>query len=86
MLFCLQGKDDVTGEPLYQREDDKPEVVQKRLQDYVTKTEPVVQFYREIGVLREFHGNTTNEMWPAIRNCVAQYCWVLEIKFLDKSI
>ncbi|XP_024893918.1 GTP:AMP phosphotransferase AK3, mitochondrial-like [Temnothorax curvispinosus] len=70
----VPGKDDVTGEPLCQREDDKPEVVQKRLQDYATKTEPVVQFYREIGILREFRGNATNEMWPAIRNCVAQYC------------
>lgn len=70
----VPGKDDVTSEPLCQREDDRPEVVQKRLQDYATKTEPVVQFFREIGVLREFHGNTTNEMWPTIRNCVAQYC------------
>ncbi|XP_011699354.1 PREDICTED: GTP:AMP phosphotransferase AK3, mitochondrial [Wasmannia auropunctata] len=70
----VPNKDDVTGEPLCQREDDKPEVVQKRLLDYVTKTAPVVQFYREIGVLREFHGNTTNEMWPSIRNCVEQYC------------
>ncbi|EFN65143.1 GTP:AMP phosphotransferase mitochondrial [Camponotus floridanus] len=69
----VPGKDDVTGEPLSQREDDKPEVVQKRLQDYATKTEPVVQFYRDIGVLKDFHGNTTNEMWPKIRNCIAQY-------------
>ncbi|KYN41428.1 GTP:AMP phosphotransferase, mitochondrial [Trachymyrmex septentrionalis] len=74
----VSGKDDVTGEPLCQREDDKPEVVQKRLQDYATKTEPVLQFYREIGIVREFHGNTTNEMWPAIRNCVTQYCCTSE--------
>ncbi|KYM89087.1 PREDICTED: GTP:AMP phosphotransferase AK3, mitochondrial [Atta cephalotes] len=74
----VPGKDDITGELLCQREDDKPEVVQKRLQDYAMKTEPVLQFYREIGILREFHGNTTNEMWPAIRNCVAQYCWSSE--------
>jgi adenylate kinase family enzyme len=58
---------------LSQREDDKPEVVQKRLQDYAIKTEPVVRFYREIGVLRDFRGNTTDEMWPAIRDCVAQH-------------
>ncbi|KMQ89750.1 gtp:amp phosphotransferase mitochondrial [Lasius niger] len=69
----VPGKDDITGEPLSQREDDKPEVVQRRLQDYVTKTEPVVRFYREIGVLKDFHGNTTDEMWPKIRNCIAQY-------------
>ncbi|EZA62756.1 GTP:AMP phosphotransferase, mitochondrial [Ooceraea biroi] len=69
----VPGKDDVTGEPLSQREDDKLQVVQKRLRDYATKTEPVVQFYREIGVLKDFRGNTTDEMWPAIRSCVAQY-------------
>lgn len=81
-----QGKDDVTGEPLSQREDDKPEVVQKRLQDYATKTEPVVRFYREIGILKDFHGNTTDEMWPEIRKCIAQYFWILDQFFLDKSI
>ncbi|EFN84088.1 GTP:AMP phosphotransferase mitochondrial [Harpegnathos saltator] len=69
----VPGKDDVTGEPLSQREDDKPEVVQKRLQDYATKTEPVVQFYRDIRILKEFRGNTTNEMWPAIKDFVAQH-------------
>lgn len=72
MWVALQGKDDRTGEPLSQREDDKPEVVQKRLQDYALKTEPVVRFYREIGILKEFRGNTTNEMWPMIKDFVAQ--------------
>ncbi|KAK2580821.1 hypothetical protein KPH14_005904 [Odynerus spinipes] len=66
----VPGKDDVTGEPLSQRQDDKPEIVQKRLQDYSTKTEPVIQFYRTLGILREFRGNTTNEMWPSIKECV----------------
>ncbi|XP_020287326.1 GTP:AMP phosphotransferase AK3, mitochondrial isoform X2 [Pseudomyrmex gracilis] len=69
----VPGKDDVTGEALCQREDDKPEVVLKRLKDYATKTESVLRYYRDIGVLKEFHGNTTDEMWPAIKSCVAQY-------------
>ena len=30
----VKGKDDVTGEPLVQREDDKPECVRKRLHSY----------------------------------------------------
>lgn len=68
----LQGKDDITGEPLSQRPDDKLEVVQKRLQDYSIKTEPVIQFYRNIGILQDFCGNSTNEIWPLIKNCVAQ--------------
>lgn len=69
----VPGKDDLTGEPLCQRQDDKPEVVQKRLQDYSTKTEPVIQFYRRLGVLRDFRGNTTNEMWPTIKECIKEF-------------
>ncbi|MEZ2746263.1 adenylate kinase [Halopseudomonas bauzanensis] len=40
------GKDDVTGEALIQREDDKEETVRKRLQVYHTQTQPLVEFYR----------------------------------------
>lgn len=39
------GKDDVTGEPLIQREDDKEETVRKRLQVYHEQTKPLVDFY-----------------------------------------
>lgn len=46
MIFCLQGFDDVTGEPLVQREDDTPETVTRRLKSYETQTEPVLEYYR----------------------------------------
>ncbi len=39
--------DDVTGEPLVQREDDKEETVRKRLAIYHEQTEPLVSYYRE---------------------------------------
>jgi adenylate kinase len=39
------GLDDVTGEPLIQREDDKEETVQKRLQVYADQTRPLVDYY-----------------------------------------
>lgn len=39
-------KDDLTGEPLIQREDDKPETIVKRLQIYHQETEPLVNWYR----------------------------------------
>lgn len=38
--------DDVTGEPLVQRPDDKEETVRKRLQVYQTQTAPLRDFYR----------------------------------------
>ncbi len=39
--------DDVTGEHLIQRDDDKAEYVQHRLNQYVEKTKPVVDFYEK---------------------------------------
>ncbi len=43
----VEGKDDVTGEPLIQRDDDKEETVKKRLEVYHAQTEPLVDFYKE---------------------------------------
>lgn len=40
-----EGVDDVTGEPLIQREDDKEETVRKRLEVYHQQTKPLVDFY-----------------------------------------
>jgi adenylate kinase len=40
------GKDDVTGEELIQREDDREETVRKRLGVYHGQTEPLVEYYR----------------------------------------
>ena len=42
----VAGKDDVTGEDLVQREDDKEETVKKRLSVYHEQTEPLVAYYR----------------------------------------
>lgn len=42
-----EGKDDVTGEPLIQRDDDKEETVRKRLDVYHAQTEPLVNYYKE---------------------------------------
>ncbi|TBR26213.1 adenylate kinase [bacterium] len=39
------GVDDVTGEPLVQREDDREETVRKRLEVYRAQTRPLVEFY-----------------------------------------
>jgi adenylate kinase len=42
-----EGKDDATGEPLIQRDDDKEETVKKRLDVYHAQTEPLIGYYRE---------------------------------------
>ncbi len=40
-----EGKDDVTGEPLIQRDDDKEETVRKRLEVYHSQTKPLIDYY-----------------------------------------
>jgi adenylate kinase len=42
----VAGRDDVSGEPLIQREDDKEETVTRRLAVYHQQTEPLVAYYR----------------------------------------
>jgi adenylate kinase len=41
----IEGRDDVTGEPLVQRDDDREETVRKRLEVYQAQTRPLVEFY-----------------------------------------
>ena len=41
----VEGVDDVTGEPLFQRDDDKEETVRKRLEVYQRQTRPLVDYY-----------------------------------------
>ena len=41
----VAGKDDVTGEPLIQREDDREETVKKRLEVYAAQTRPLIEYY-----------------------------------------
>jgi len=41
----VEGCDDITGEPLTQRDDDKEETVRKRLEVYHLQTKPLVDFY-----------------------------------------
>jgi len=52
----VSGKCDRCGGDLYQRDDDNAEAVQKRLGVFFKETEPLVQFYRETGILREVDG------------------------------
>ena len=40
----VDGKDDLTGEDLVQRSDDKPDVIKKRLEVYFNETEPMLDF------------------------------------------
>jgi len=41
----IAGQDDVTGEPLIQRDDDKEDTIRKRLEVYHSQTKPLVEYY-----------------------------------------
>ncbi len=43
----VEGKDDVTGEPLIQREDDMEDTVRTRLEVYSAQTRPLVEYYSQ---------------------------------------
>jgi adenylate kinase len=51
-----EGVCDVDGLPLEQRRDDKPEVIQRRLDVYHEETEPLVERYDDAGLLQRFDG------------------------------
>jgi len=52
---------DLCGAPLVQRNDDKQEIVLKRLEDYKEKTLPSLEFYRKMGILTEVDGDRKPE-------------------------
>jgi adenylate kinase len=54
-----EGRCDVCGEALIQREDDREERIRTRMETYKRDTAPLVEFYRERGLLR-----TINALGP----------------------
>ena len=62
----VDGKDDVTGEPLVQREDDKPEVWRARLKTFEDSSRELLEHYDKKGVLWRVEGNSSNEITPKL--------------------
>ena len=52
----VAGICDFDGSELYQREDDKTETVQKRINVYLAQTAPLIEYYQKRGLLREVDG------------------------------
>ena len=48
---------DYDGSELYQREDDKPETVKRRIRVYLDQTQPLIDYYHDRGLLIEIYGN-----------------------------
>jgi adenylate kinase len=56
-----KGVCDFDGSELYQRDDDKPETVKVRIQVYLEQTLPLIEYYRQHGVLTEVDGTKSIE-------------------------
>ena len=63
---------DLDGSELYQREDDKPATVENRIRVYMNQTSPLIEYYRQKGLLAEIDGmqpieNVTTDLMTAIK-------------------
>ncbi|ETO30560.1 hypothetical protein RFI_06560 [Reticulomyxa filosa] len=64
-----KDKDDVTGEPLIQRPDDTAEVLKPRLGEYHKHTSPVLEFYKQKGLVRRVDANDKFDVvWERIKS------------------
>jgi len=52
----VAGICDFCGGELYQRPDDQPQTVRKRIEVYVTETSPLIDYYRKASILAEIEG------------------------------
>jgi adenylate kinase len=67
-----EGVCDIDGSPLIVRDDDRPEVIRKRLATYHEKTEPLVTYYDDRGVLRRVDGERDpDEVTEELRRTLA---------------
>lgn len=82
----VKGIDDITGEPLIQNEDDKPEVVLTKLRRYKDMGKPVMDFYREKGILHSFSGTETDKIWPYINSLLSAKIPVVQASAQSKPV
>lgn len=64
----VEGICDACGEKLILRDDDKPETVKNRLSVYHEQTQPLIDYYKEAGVLAEVDG--TKDMEEVFKDIV----------------
>jgi len=65
----IEGKDDITGEPLVQRPDDTKEALAKRLLTFTKMTEPVLEYYKAKGILHNIHAGAADKETIATEIC-----------------
>ncbi len=67
----VEGKDDVTGEDLYQRPDDNKNALVTRLKSYHDQTEPILGYYSNYGKLRSINAMQPMEtVWTDVKSSI----------------
>jgi adenylate kinase len=67
----VQGKDDVTGEPLIQRPDDQEDSIRVRLAEYADKTAPLISYYEQQSkVVTVDASPSPDEVYASLRNAL----------------
>ena len=65
----VDGICDKCGGELYQREDDREDVIRNRLRVYHERTEPIVKYYKDRGLLVDINGSgSIDEVWSRIKS------------------
>jgi adenylate kinase len=64
------GYDDITGEKLVRRRDDDSEIILRRLEEYQKHNGPILEHYKNRGILKEFHGRSSDEITPSLNLCL----------------
>ena len=59
--------DDITGDPLTKRNDDRMEIMQKRLETYHQMAGPLLEYYSNEKKLQLFHGSESGIIYPQIK-------------------
>jgi len=63
----VEGRCDLCGGPLIQREDDKPEVVARRFEVYMKESAPLITYYEQRGLLRRVRADRSpDEVFQAV--------------------
>lgn len=72
------GFDDITGEPLEQRLDDKPETIRKRLDEYNQVTSPLIDFFKQQKQIQfaNFTGTESNVIYSRLKPFIIENHYV----------
>ena len=71
-LSKVSGFDDITQEKLIQRIDDQPDAVATRLSIFEDKTLPLLEYFKNLGILYTFSGTDSDTVYSQIKTTISE--------------